>query len=159
MVTTNSPIFRKLCTADDCTYNLDVAPIIYANHRLDFRCSRSWPYKGETRRVSNFWEITEMVTPMETDMLARLSNLDRDMNVSRSNEPEQQVIFCKLRIVFVQFKSKFVFTLNIARWRHQMKTSSALLALCVGNSPVTGEFPTQRPVTRSFGVFFDLSLE
>ena len=28
--------------------------------------------------------------------------------------------------------------------------------LCEGNSPVTGEFPSQRPVTRSFGVFFDL---
>ena len=27
---------------------------------------------------------------------------------------------------------------------------SALLAICVGNSPVTDEFPTQRPVTRSF---------
>ena len=29
--------------------------------------------------------------------------------------------------------------------------------LC-GNSPVTGEFPSQRPVTRSFDVFFDLRL-
>ena len=29
--------------------------------------------------------------------------------------------------------------------------------LCVGNSPVTGEFPSQRPMTRSFEVFFDLS--
>ena len=29
--------------------------------------------------------------------------------------------------------------------------------LC-GNSPVPGEFPTQRPVTRSFDVFFDLRL-
>ena len=26
-------------------------------------------------------------------------------------------------------------------WRHQMETFSALLALCEGNSPVTGEFP------------------
>ena len=41
-------------------------------------------------------------------------------------------------------------------WRHQMETFSALLAICAGNSPVTGEFPVQRPVTRSFGVFFDL---
>ena len=42
--------------------------------------------------------------------------------------------------------------------RHQMETFSALLALCAGNSPVTGEFPTQWPVTRSFDVFFDLRL-
>ena len=37
-------------------------------------------------------------------------------------------------------------------WRHQMETFSALLVLCAGNSPVTGEFPAQRPVTRSFDV-------
>ena len=37
-----------------------------------------------------------------------------------------------------------------------METFSALLALCVGNSPFIGEFPSQRPVTRSFDVFFDL---
>ena len=39
-----------------------------------------------------------------------------------------------------------------------METFSALLALCVGNSPVTGEFPAQRPVTRSFDVLFYLRL-
>ena len=43
-------------------------------------------------------------------------------------------------------------------WRHQMETFSALLAICEGNSPVTGEFPSQRPVTRRFDVFFDLHL-
>ena len=37
-----------------------------------------------------------------------------------------------------------------------METFSALLAICAGNSPVPGEFPTQRPVTRGFDVFFDL---
>ena len=29
---------------------------------------------------------------------------------------------------------------------------------CAGNSPVPGEFPTQKPVTRIFDVFFDLRL-
>ena len=37
-----------------------------------------------------------------------------------------------------------------------MATISALLAICAGNSPVPGEFPAQRPVTRNFDVFFDL---
>ena len=41
-------------------------------------------------------------------------------------------------------------------WRHQMETFSPVLAICAGNWPVTGEFPAQRPVTRSFDVFFDL---
>ena len=39
-----------------------------------------------------------------------------------------------------------------------METFSALLAICAGNSPVTGKFPTQRPVTRSFDVVFDLHM-
>ena len=45
---------------------------------------------------------------------------------------------------------------QVTWWRHQMETFSALLAICVGNPPVSGEFPAQRPVTRSFDVFFDL---
>ena len=39
-----------------------------------------------------------------------------------------------------------------------METFSALLAICAGNSPVTGEFPSQRPVKQSFDAFFDLRL-
>ena len=37
-----------------------------------------------------------------------------------------------------------------------METFSALLALCAGKSPVSGEFPSQKAVTRSFGVFIDV---
>ena len=39
-----------------------------------------------------------------------------------------------------------------------MESFSALLAICVGNSSVTGEFPTQRPVMQGNDVFFDLHL-
>ena len=40
-----------------------------------------------------------------------------------------------------------------------METFSALLAISAGNnSPVPGEFPAQRPVTRIFYVYFDLRL-
>ena len=39
-----------------------------------------------------------------------------------------------------------------------METFSSLLAICAGNSPGPGEFPAQRPVTRSFYVFCDLRL-
>ena len=46
----------------------------------------------------------------------------------------------------------------ISWWRHHMETFSALLALCAGNSPGTGEFPAQRPITQSFDVFCDLHL-
>ena len=43
-------------------------------------------------------------------------------------------------------------------WRHQMETFSALLAFYERNSPAIGGFPSQRPVKRSFNVFFDLRL-
>ena len=57
---------------------------------------------------------------------------------------------------------------HIVKWLYwaqiqNMMTSSngnisALLAICMGNLPVIGEFPAQRPVTRVFDVFFDLHL-
>ena len=43
---------------------------------------------------------------------------------------------------------------NVIKWKH----FSALLALCAGNSPVTGELPWERPVTRSFYVSFGVRL-
>ena len=50
------------------------------------------------------------------------------------------------------------FSNRFSWWRHQMEKISALLVFCAGNSPVTGEFPAQRPVRQSFDVFFDLRL-
>ena len=44
---------------------------------------------------------------------------------------------------------------DVIKWKHLPRY---WMALCAGNSPVTGEFPSQRPVTRSFDVFFDLRL-
>ena len=40
----------------------------------------------------------------------------------------------------------------ITWWRHQMETFFTLLAFCAGNSLVTSEFPSQRPVMQSFDV-------
>ena len=52
----------------------------------------------------------------------------------------------------------------IMQWRICMMTSSngnifGVTGPLCGESPVTGEFPSQRPVTRSFDVFFGLRLE
>ena len=67
-------------------------------------------------------------------------------------EPQEQIL--------VKFETKFChFHSGIGVWtwwRHQ--TFSALLAICAENSPVPGEFTAQRPVRRSFDVFFDLRL-
>ena len=55
----------------------------------------------------------------------------------------QHVLILAASVFDVQFLSGEIFS----RWRHQMDIFSALLALCAGNSPITGEFPSQRPVT------------
>ena len=54
--------------------------------------------------------------------------------------------------------SKSIWKLIKTWWRHQIETLSALLALWAGNSPVTGEFPWQRPVTQSFDGFIGMCL-
>ena len=53
---------------------------------------------------------------------------------------------------------------DVIKWKHFPRYwpyvcgVHRLLTLCEGNTPVTGGFPSQRPVTRSSGVFFDLRL-
>ena len=48
--------------------------------------------------------------------------------------------------------------LRILCYRTWQRHQTALLTCCAGNSPVTGEFPAQRPVTWNLDVFFDLHL-
>ena len=78
-----------------------------------------------------------------------------DLSVSVSYQRWKSSIMCKRikRHHYIETSSEQYL---LTWWRHQMETFSALLAICSGNSPVPGEFPSQRPVTRSFNVFFDL---
>ena len=85
----------------------------------------------------------------ECSLTNRLSYRGSSINLNSTARPYDQQAFSPLGPTFI-----FAFTW----WRHQMETFSALLAICAGNSPVTGELPSQRPVTRSFEVFFDLCL-
>ena len=62
---------------------------------------------------------------------------------------------CMIKLLKDHFKSTYLGGV-VSWWRRQMETFSSLLALCEGNPPVTGGFPSQRPVTRGFGVFFDV---
>ena len=70
------------------------------------------------------------------------------------------VCFVSLRLYWIPWRIHGMYSLDTftSWWGHQKETFSALLAICAGNPPVTGEFPTQRPVTRSFDVFIDLRL-
>ena len=43
---------------------------------------------------------------------------------------------------------------DVIKWKHFPRN----WLFCAGNTQVTGGFPAQRPVTRSFGVFYDLHL-
>ena len=63
-----------------------------------------------------------------------------------------------LAILYPKSLANLVVEVETTSWRHQMETFSALLAVCAGNSPVTGEFPAQKPVTRSFDILFGLRL-
>ena len=86
---------------------------------------------------------------------------------------EQYIMIVVYTLLLMNIYTRECFTCSISRskwhitdcccyklpwWRHQMETFSAILAICAGNSPVTGEFPPQRPATRSSDVFFDLRL-
>ena len=80
----------------------------------------------------------------------------------KKNVIRKMVAFCP-RLIALVTKNWFHIdrdteTMLSIWWRHQMETFSALLALCAGNSPVTGEFPAQRSATWSFDVFFELLL-
>ena len=71
-------------------------------------------------------------------------------SASKICKPYSWTVLCRIRIVPNKLGPSWS--------RHPMETFSALPAFCVGSSPVTGEFPSQRPVTRIFDVFFDLRL-
>ena len=66
-------------------------------------------------------------------------------------------------LIIIILDSPHVRRLAQVCWLSIMMTPSnenifRVTCLCAGNSPVTGEFPSQRPVTRSFDIFSDLRL-
>ena len=77
------------------------------------------------------------------------------LTLSWSNNVHITTIIISIQIADFEIN---VFDKHLTWRRHQMKTFSASLALCAGNSQVTSEFPSQRPVTWSFDVSFDLRL-
>ena len=85
-------------------------------------------------------KITHIILPIDSHHHYRFTNNDNCWCLCRT------IIFTISQKVFILW------------WRHQMETFSASLALCAGYTLVTGEFPSQRPVTGSFDIFFDLRL-
>ena len=64
------------------------------------------------------------------------------------------IIFCEIEmvimIIILHHSNRLKGKLEISLWSHQMETFTTLLAICAGNSSVTGEFTPQRP---GFDVF------
>ena len=82
----------------------------------------------------------------------------RQRNITLGGRYRQVSLYLTVFMFYCLNHHQICFSWLMTWWRHQMETFSALLAICAGNSAVAGEFPAQRPVTRSFDVFFDLRL-
>ena len=112
---------------------------------------------GDTIQIEYFWNSQYMTngTLQVQGMLTSILYCNSSMNES--------VYLKQYSGLLIWYVFSMYWTLKLKQasprwWRHRMETFSALLAICAGNSPVTGEFPAQRPATRSFDVFFDLRL-
>ena len=73
-----------------------------------------------------------------------------------SRVPKRIYGLCELYTHFIHSNHEAHSQRSVTWWRHQMKTFSVLLALCEGNSPVTGGFLSQRSATSNIDNFFDL---
>ena len=62
--------------------------------------------------------------------------------------------FVKCRPFYLGLNALMAVHDDVIKWKHFPR----YWPFVRGNSPVTGEFPKQRPVSRSFDVFFDLRL-
>ena len=87
-------------------------------------------------------------------LILEIRNWVFDMRLTRTTNRQTQTYHNGVTLLIIIYH-----ILQCVKFIRCMMTSSngtmlALLSLCAGNSPVTGEFPSQRPVTRSFDVFF-----
>ena len=107
---------------------------------------------------STWWPFNASILPYELSVFYQLAlSLLWSVQITRVD---------RLSVCRSRSNSHFKFTVTSVAGpglcSHMMMSSKGnifrVLAICAGNSPVPGEFPAQRPVTRSFDVFFDLRL-
>ena len=127
-----SPVPGEFPTQRSVTRNFDVF--------FDLRLNKRLSGAGDLRRYRAHYDVTLMKAIR---------------NLWCKNSPHRS-LYCQWlgETSIIKIHPVLCFTW----WLHQMETFSALLDLCEGNSLITGEFPSQRSVTGSFGVFFDLRL-
>ena len=120
------------------------------------------PHKGQWRGALMFslicsW-INAWVSNREAgDLRRHRAHYDVIVMICSSRDSSQDMITQEAKNVLRYIIHILPTTVRNNSWRN-MEIFSALLALCEGNPSVTGGFPSQRPVTGSFDVFFDLRL-
>ena len=141
----NSPVTVEFPAQRPVTRSFDVFFDPQLNELLS---KQSCGWRFETPSRSLWRHSKDVIRLVATALLQLLHNVRRQKGCT----PHAK-IYCVLLSKFLwQQKSLGPW------WRHQMESFSSVLVLCVGNSPVTGQFPSQRQVTRSFDIFFDLRL-
>ena len=147
-----------------------ISPITKRNFRFLF-ASSLWRKNGQNANTPPgiwlqnlstecfFWVSSSYIS--RDNCLLRVHSIYQHILLPKSTSYLDKNVFTKRSVSIVMSDGvirgpRYINMFYYSWWRHQMETFSALLAICVGNSPVTGEFPVQRPVTRSFDVFFDL---
>ena len=117
---------------------------------------RTSPIKNKTNKI---------MIKKETSLHNRFHAMCYNIMLRQTKSLSQAILRCEIRTNMYKHGQIWSYrgaraiywdVCNVAWWRHQMESFSALLAICAGNSPVPGEFPAQRPVTRSFDLFFHL---
>ena len=81
------------------------------------------------------------------------------LNVAIQTKPHNGRSQGRVSVSLIRPRStRYMYIHNITMMMSSNGNISALLVICAGNSPVTSEFPAQRPLRRIFDVFFDLRL-
>ena len=113
---------------------------IYVRLDIYILYSDPWMHRDKRRNQENFDRTTNYMKIITKHIQVAL------------NKSRYKIYKCHIKIYYCSYNKR-----SYSWWRHPIETKG-LLALCAGNYPVTGEFPLQRPVTQSFGVFFELRL-
>ena len=97
---------------------------------------------------------------MQKCSLQSVGHASKDLVVQPGNAHDLQVAIYEIQGPWYRHESRRLGAdTTITWWRHEIETFSALLALCEVHPPLTGGFPSQSPVTQSFEVFFDQTVE
>ena len=120
---------------------------------------RRYPCIETTPGVRFLWKVNADCTMLALNVKSGLherSSLINTESVSRVHrELSLNLLMPWVRISYRQRRRCSMSQTMCTWWRHQMETFSALLVRCEGKQPVTGGFPSQRPVMPIFDVFFD----